>query len=285
MNTRWKIFSALVIPVAFAIGLSIAGCEREESESFPANAERGIPSNAIRIEITDSPANYSRMDLQINRVDVYHDVKGWIQLNSLVRSVNILSLANGVTTGLAVMDNAKTGHYSAVRIWFAEGNNVTLNTPTEIGGLQYDAGDVAPLTWGMAEEFVIVKIDGQVSEHRGMSILLDFNAEKSVSEFAGELTLAPYLTVMTNRLTGVSGNISGGIAPGFIRLQNGEHMYSAYSTPDGQFIVRGMMPGIYHLNIRVIKRAPDGTLVEKVYDRDDVKVTLGNITVLNDIPF
>lgn len=273
---------ALAIPMAIGIGVTIAGCE---PETIPDNERLAAHPKSIRVEITDGPANFSRMDLQIHGVAVYHDEKGWLPLNSTVRSVNILSLANGESTTLGVEDNAYVGHYSRVRIWFGANNTVKLNTPVDVGDLHFDAGSTMPLKWLPDSDFVDVKIDKMVSNDRGTTILLDFDAELSVYSVAGILVLDPSMSVMDFKLTGAMGSVVGGYAPAFIRLKNESEVFSAYSTPEGKFLLRGVTPGIYHMEIHVMTIADDGVILEQVYERDQVRVTQGEFTDVGEIEF
>lgn len=276
----------MLAAITVMIVVGIAACERElDTETMP-NAEReGTPGRGFRVEITDSPANYSRMDVEITGVEVFHDTKGWIKLTTTLGSINILSLAKGVKATIATQDNAPPGHYSGVRIWFGEINKVTVNTPVDVGGAHVEAGGVVQLKWKPVSRYVEVKINKVISEERGASVLLDFDAENSVIETGEAFWFNPTLREMTNRLTGIYGVISGGDAAGFVKLYNANYNFSAYTTTEGGFIVRGVVPGEYKLMVRVIKRNDSGELVEKTWTRDGIRVARGQLTLVEGIDF
>lgn len=282
MNTRWRMFAAITMVIVFGI----AACEKDvEDGSLPeGDAERSAP-RAFRVEITDGPANYARMDIEIMAVEAFSDANGWIPLTTTINSVNILSLAKGAKATIAQEDAAPVGHYSLVRVWFGDNNEVTVHTDVDVAGQHVKAGGTIPLKWKSDVHYVDVKISKTISDARGASVLLDFDAENSVLETRDAFWFTPTLRAMTNRLTGITGVINGGDAAGFVKLYNANYNYSAYSTPEGGFIVRGVTPGEYKLMIRVMKRNDAGELVEKTWTRDGIRVEQGRLTLVEGIDF
>lgn len=263
MKTMMKL-----VKVAAVLMLASTSCNQEPPD-IPVEA----PGNVFKIDMTDSPANYRRVDIQMTEIDIYHDARGWIPLYTSVRSMNILTLANGVSRNIAQHNNVMVGHYSKVRILFADRNTVTLNAPMVLGGIDYDAGSTLPLKWMHSSYYVEIPIDKQVTPERGARLLLDFDVETSITEGMTALQIDPAINVMMHTTTGLKGVVFGGAAPAFIRIDNGLHEYSAYSDHEGKFLVRGVAAGEYHLIIRVMKRDPvTGVLKEKSYEMDDVPI-------------
>jgi len=269
------------LAVAGGIVLAFASCDNPDlpgTEPAPAGS-------SFYVDMTDSPANFSRMDVEITGVEVYHDTRGWITLNTSVRSLNILSLANGVTTNIAVGSSMQAGHYSRVRIRFSDNNSVRLNSAVNLGGIQFEAGATVMLKWANPERFADITIDKTITADRGARVVLDFDAESSVTEGLGTYLFKPAISQMVNIRTGAVGVVSGGHAAAFIKLSDGTRAYSAYSTFEGRFLIRGMTPGTYHATIRVMQRNDAGIMEEKVYERDGVKVTLNSYTNMGTIRF
>lgn len=274
MKTMMKLVS-----VAAVLMLAITNCNQEPPD-IPVEA----PGNVFKIDMTDSPANYGRVDIEMTEIDVYHDVRGWIPLYTSVRSMNILTLANGTSRNIAYHNNVMVGHYSKVRILFANRNSITLNAPVVLGGIDYEAGTTLPLKWMHSSFYVEVPIDKQITPERGARLLLDFDVETSITEGLTAFQIDPSISVMLHTTTGLKGIVAGGSAPAFISIDNGLHVYSAYADRAGNFLVRGVAEGEYHLIIRVMKRDPvTGLLFEKSYQMDDVPIVNEKIRDLGTI--
>lgn len=269
------------LALAGGIVLAIASCDNPDlpgTEPAPAGS-------SFYVDMTDSPANFSRMDVEITGVEVYHDSQGWITLNTSIRSLNLLSLANGVTSNIAVGSSMQAGHYSRVRIRFSDNNSVRLNAAVDLGGIHFAAGSTVMLKWATPERFVDVTIDKTITADRGARVVLDFDAESSVTEGIGVFLFKPVISQMVNASTGARGVVVGGDAAAFIKLSDGTRTYSAYSTYEGRFLIRGMMPGTYRATIRVMQRNDAGIYEEHRYERDGVKVTLNSYADMGTIRF
>lgn len=277
MKTMIKMVTAATI-----IALGITACE---PTGMP-NPNPPTEGKTFKVHMTDGPANFARMDLQISGVEIYHDTRGWITLNTTIRSINILTLANGVSTNLATRSDVAVGHYSRVRIRFADQNTVKLHAALDLGGAHFDAGSTVRLKWGGPEFFVDVPIDKTVTNDAGAEVMLDFDAGSSVTQTLGALVLKPVISEMGDMRTGARGSVTGGNSAAYIILTDGIHTYSAYSTIEGRFLLRGMVEGAYSAKIYVMKRNPDtGLLVERVAVRDRIIVRPGAYTDVGIIRF
>ena len=278
MKTTFK----MTVVLAMA-ALAITGCRPGSSSPDPNPAPDGKTFN---VSLTDGPANYKRLSVEITGVEVYHDTRGWIPLSTTVRAVEILTLSNGASTNIATNSHVAPGHYSLVRVRFSDNNNVTVNAAPNITGLDLEAGGTAHLQWAHETNYVEIKIDEQVTDDAGADVMLDFDAEKSVREGMGAFYLDPVITNLTDPYTGVRGTVTGGNAAALIKLTDGPTSFSAYASFEGRFYMRGMVDGRYSATVKVMKRNPDsGLMEEKTYTRDDVVVSRGRITDMGTIRF
>jgi hypothetical protein len=277
MKTMIKVVAAAAI-----VALGITGCDPIE----PVDPGPTPEGKTFRVDMTDGPANYARMDIQITGVEIYHDTRGWITLNTTARTINILSLANGVNTNLGIQNDAAVGHYSRVRIRFADHNTVQLNSAVDIGGVHLDAGATARLKWGRPEYFVDIAIDEYVTADAGADVMLDFDAERSVQQTLAAFVLDPVITAVTNYETGARGVVAGGNTAAFVKFSAGSRSYSAYATYEGRFVVRGMAEGNYTMTVTTMRReSATGAMVEKTYVRENVYVRGGGIIDVGTIQF
>lgn len=266
-----------MISVAAAVfALAITGCKKDDTAD-PSGTPGGRQFN---VNMTDAPANFARMDVTIDGVDAWHDSEGWINLSTSSRSINVLSLANGSSASLATASNVQVGHYSRLRIHFAEQSSVTVHSAVTIGSLNIAAGAASSMQWGgPADRYVEVNIDADVTEQAGAEVLLDFDAATSVYEGINTYVLSPSMREMHNRTTGARGTVTGASGAAFISFSDGTHTYSAYSTAGGSFMTRGMQPGTYVATIWAPVRNELGQIEERRQTRSDVVVT--NNTIVN----
>lgn len=263
----------------FILGISLTGCSLDSDPT-------GLPpGKQFLVDLTDSPANYASMNVQIGKVEIFHDIRGWIQLHVPLRSVNILSLANGVNANIGKNDRVPPGHYSRVKLHFGPTNTVRIHTPVELNGIHYAAGSSVPLKWTPDSFYINLIIDKFVTNDEGARVLLDFDAEQSITETSGALLFAPVITEITDPRTGARGSVSGGSTAAFISFENDLASYSAYSTVEGRFYLRGMKEGVYIMTVRVLKRRDDGMLIEHRLQRDGIRVARGRITDVGVIRF
>lgn len=269
--------------VAAFVALGVMGCHPGDIPNPGGPAPAG---KTFSVNMTDGPANYKRLDIQITGVEAYNDTRGWVKLSSEVHGINILNLANGATTNLAVTNEVYVGHYSMIRLRFSDENFVTVNAAVDITGLHLNAGATAHLKWAHENMYVDIPIDEEVSNDVGANVMLDFDAAASVSDALGAFTLDPAIKDMKDLMTGTRGIVSGGDAAAFITLSNGRNTYTAYSTFEGRFFLRGMEEGHYMATIKVMKRNPDtGLMEERAYVMDDVSVTKRSVTDMGTIRF
>lgn len=273
----------MISVVAAVFALTVAGCKKDDINDPGTNNPGG---RQFKVNITDAPANFARMDITIDGVEAWHDSEGWITLSSGSRTINILSLSNGITTNLAAASNVETGHYSKLRIHFNDSNSVTVHSAVTIGSLFIAAGSTSSLTWGgPTDHWVEIAIDREVSSTSGAEVLIDFDAAASVNEGSNSYYLEPAIQEMRNSFTGARGSVTGASGSPFIILSNGTRSYSAYGNASGSFLVRGMQPGTYTAAIWAPVRNESGIIVERREMRSDIVVTNGTYVNIGAIDF
>ncbi len=267
---------------AAVLALAITGCKKDNVDT----STPGPQGRQFQVNMTDAPANFARMDITIDGVEAYHDSQGWIVLSSSTRAINILSLSNGVSTNIAAANNVETGHYSKVRVHFTNANSVTVRAAVNIGHLFVSAGSTTEMTWGGPQDrWVEMTVDKNVSEQQGAEVLIDFDAGASVSEGLNSYVINPAMREMRNATTGARGVVAGADGQAYIVITNGARTYSAYANAQGQFVTRGLEPGIYSAMIIAPVRNEAGQITEQQQSRNGIVVVNGSYTSMGTIQF
>ncbi|MCB9235232.1 MAG: DUF4382 domain-containing protein [Bacteroidia bacterium] len=234
--------------MAISLMIFASGCNKENMNS----------TGKMGVRMTDSPAEFDAMMVEITQVEAYLDGEGWVNLASDIGQVNILSLTNGTEVALAQNLEVEAGLYTMIRISFGSDNSLKLN----IGGIT----STVALTM---QSDAVIEINQELKADENASFLLDFQAGKSVTETALGFVCDPVITYVKDEDTGVQGKLEAS-AKGHIEFSNSSASYESFSNANGEFLLRGMDSGIYTCTIH-----PQNT---DIYPSE---VTLQNIVVVN----
>lgn len=199
----------------------------------------------MEVRMTDAPADYEALNVEIAKVEAYHENSGWILLNSEAQSFNVLSLTNGQEISLTNNAEVEAGQYTMLRLTFGSDNTLTHSQETTIGGTTAYISVTSDLSWSGSKE-VLIEIDHQVSASGSSSILLDFDAANSIIESGQQYVIEPTITAMKNTTTGIEGRVEGS-ANALVEISNGSAEYSTYISAEGEFLIRGIEEGTYDL--------------------------------------
>lgn len=268
-----------LLTISAALMLAFSACKKEDTAPGPM-ADNNSPSAAARsfnVDMTDAPADYSALNVEITGVKAYRDGAGWETMSTQAQFVNVISLNNGIHTSLVANTSAPEGHYSKLKLLFGDANTVTINGGAHCG--ETSVGDTATiaLQWGAATHEVDVEIDKNVSATSGAQMMLDFDAAASVTQVGNTYVLHPVIHEMASMMnTGVKGQVNDALAAA-AELSGGGHVYGAYANGSGAFQILGTSDGTYTLTINAIKKR-DGVIYHKIVTIHDVEVTRGRIT-------
>ena len=151
-----------IVLLLILIGASmLAGCSQTEDANL--NAGRLV------IRLTDDPADFDEVNIELVAMRVHSEEEGWIDIESFEGGVfNLLELQDGAEVLLADVAFPE-GPITQLRLMIGNQNTVVIG------------GDVLPLTVPSGSQSgVKINLDGQIISGEEMSILLDFDAKKSV---------------------------------------------------------------------------------------------------------
>lgn len=235
----------IIILAGFFSLMVTAGCEKENIEPIKPSTAQGI----IAVKMTDAPAKYASLQVNIEAIEIFNQRDGWITLSAAPRVIDVLKLTNGANVALTRQTEIKPGHYTSLKIIFGELNRIGVNDNVTFA-------TNGPLMSGLiytGSKEVLVEIDEEIKPRVYTEIMLDFQAAQSVVEFRGRYHLKPVITVVGKDRTGIMGDIESpqylGIT-GVVFLVNANmDTLSTYTNAEGKFLFQGIESGVYEVSI------------------------------------
>lgn len=212
-----------LLPVA--VLLTLWACKKD-------NAER---TATLHVRLTDAPAVYDSVIVDIISVMVHSDQTGWVTMNMPAPGrYNLLQFTNGMDTLIATT-TIPTGRVSQIRLILGSNNSITKN------GVTY------PLTVPSGSESGLkLQIKKDIVEGVTNIIQLDFDAGRSIVETGnGEFKLKPVIRAIT---TGIDGSIRGAIqpfVPAIAFAYAGNDTFTSQVDTSGGFLISGVPAGTY----------------------------------------
>ncbi len=209
------------------VTLLASSCNKEENSAH------------LSVQMTDAPANYSAVMIDIQGVEVIADDGVSVMLNTLTGIYNLLDYSNGLNTIIATGD-LHEGTVSQIRLILGTNNTV------EFDNVVYPLSTPSAMQSGLKLQIHQTLVAGV-----SYSILLDFDANQSiVLQGNGDYQLKPVIRTIN---AAVSGSIRGSITPiGVIALvtatSNGV-TYSSVTNANGDFLIDGVPAGIYDITV------------------------------------
>jgi hypothetical protein len=193
----------------------------------------------LTIHLTDAPANYDAVMVDVQGVEVTGNGGSAVMLNTTAKVYNLLELSNGVNTLIATGD-LNAGTVSQIRLILGTNNTVTVD------------GVVHPLTTPSAMQSGL-KLQVNQTFEAGVeySILLDFDASQSiVLTGTDEYQLKPVIRTID---TAISGSIKGSVTPltgnVLITATSNGVTYTSVTAANGSFLIAGLPLGTYSITI------------------------------------
>ena len=240
----------LVLPLLTL--LAVTSCSDSES----GNAR-------IVVKLTDAPADYQEVNVDIQSVEVHESSSGWITLDNTNSGVyNLLELTDGISAVLADAE-LPAGRISQIRLVL--GDNNSLKMGDQVHDLSTPSGQQSGLK---------VQLNAELIAGITYEVLLDFDAARSVVEAgnSGKYNLKPVIRAVPEALDGA---ISGVVLPldanpVIYAIQGSDTITSAYTQENGEFLLQGLEAGSYTVGVE-----PNASYTEEILV--DIQVDLGII--------
>ena len=252
------LFSALAMVV-----LSILVFQACTKDEFSASGTGETQS--LKVYLTDDPAEFDSLFVQINSVEVKLDTgkhrddddwgdrsdsldkdddddrRGkddfgqWDTLNVAAGEYNILGLRNGIDTVLA--QGNITGTIRKIRISIGAVRVVK-------DGVSYPVN----LLPGVRSNYIYIKLRKEHIQTSGSGIAtwIDFDVSRSIIEINGKYYLKPVLKPFCEKNFGeLKGKVLPAEAGAIVKVYNATDTATAIPNKDGKFKVRGLPQGVY----------------------------------------
>lgn len=250
-----KTLSKISIMVLAAM-LFLASCKKGEStEPMQGNVGGEPRAQSFNVKMTDAPGDYEGLDVKVVGVEAYLEGQGWVELDSRAQAIDVLDLTNGAEVTLAQKANAQIGVYTKLKVKFDADAKLTLNANAmaEGGGGSILSDNTLQLTWEGPREIEIA-INEEVTANAGADVLLDFDVAQSIVKDVDQYMLKPTIREIKQTQTGIRGEVEGTVAAA-ITLTDGQTTFSTFIDVNGNFMLRGIKPGIYKMIILPAKAA------------------------------
>jgi len=223
----------------------------------------------LSIRMTDAPANYDAVFIDVQSVEIVGNGDKVVMLNTNAGIYNLLDYSNGLDTLIATGD-LDAGTISQIRLILGTNNTVVVD------GLVY------PLSTPSAQQSGLkLQVHETFEPGVSYSILLDFDANQSVVKTGnGEYQLKPVIRTIN---TAITGSISGSVTPvGMFAvvtaISSDGISYSSITNASGYFLIAGLPAGVYAVTISPDLPILPVTLTGKI-------VTVGALTNIGVVVF
>lgn len=217
------------------------------------NAGSDGATGTMSVAMTDAPANYDSVMIDVNSIRVNKDEnaetdgeesndeaeeEGWVTIMDDPMEVNLLELTNGnqITLG---SNELETGSYSQIRLILGDDNTVTVDGET-----------YALQTHSAQQSGLKLNVDAEVEEDATYSLLIDFDAARSIVETGnGGYILKPVLRAVSLAETG---SVSGNVQPtdfktNVLAVADEDTITSTITADNGDFQIIGLEEGTYEI--------------------------------------
>ena len=223
------------LTLIITIGLLMNSCKKEKT---PDPQPEPVKPTPYYLRMTDAPGPYTAVFIDLQSVEITGS-GNTATLNVNAGIYNLLNFSNGLDTLIAT-GSLYVDKVEQIRLILGSHNSVVL------------AGTTYPLNTPSAQQSGL-KLQVHQTLQAGVAyyVLLDFDANQSiVSEGNGSYSLKPVIRTVE---TALSGAIRGKISPigvmATITVTSGSLSYSTVVNAHGEFIISGLPPGTYSLNI------------------------------------
>lgn len=193
----------------------------------------------LSVRMTDAPANYDAVMIDVQGVEVTGDGGTSVLLNTTAGMYNILELSNGLNTLIATGD-LDAGTVSQIRLILGPNSTVKVNN------VDYPLSTPSAMQSGLK-----LQVHQTFEAGVAYSILLDFDAGQSIVEQGNNVyQLKPVIRTID---TAISGSIKGSISPiaanVMITATSNGITYTSVTNASGNFLIAGLPVGTYSVTI------------------------------------
>lgn len=221
---------------ALVFGLSFTSCDSNDDE----NNTTPNGGYAYRVRMTDAPAPYDEVNIDLQAVVVTDGSGQTTTLNTAAGIYNLLDYSNGLNVAIAE-GSLSTSNVQSIRLVLGSNNTVVMNGATF--NLATQTGEQGGLT---------INVNQNLQANTQNEILIDFDAYASVvATTPVSYRLRP---VIRNANAETTGRISGSLATSVLlnnffavtaTSETGVEYSSSVNSTTGQFQISSLPSGTY----------------------------------------
>jgi hypothetical protein len=219
-----KVASAMSISL---LVLLMASCNKDKNMSY------------LSVKMTDAPANYNAVMIDLQGVEVTGNSGGTVLLNTQTGLYNLLDFSNGADTMIAT-GSMEAGTMSQMRLILGPNSTVIVD------GIEYPLSTPSAMQSGLK-----LQMHQMMEPGITYNVLLDFDANQSiVLQGNGTYQLKPVIRTIEMAM---SGSIIGTITPvgiiATVAVTSNGITYTSVTNESGKFMIAGLPVGIYNITV------------------------------------
>ena len=258
-----KTTKLLTTTLILFVGVFFAACSTNSDEG----------TGTLKVGLTDAPANYEEVNIEIRQVLVNRDEdaeependtegdddeseedNGWHVIMDDSMTVNLLDYQNGAVLDLGEAE-LEAGMYNQIRLLLGDNNTVVID------------GETYALTTPSAQQSGYkLNVNAEVEEGQVYDLVIDFDASQSIVVTGnGNYILKPVLrTVSVEEQASISGTVLPLEANPFVYAIAGNDTVGTQPDDNGDFRLIGLEEGIYDVWFNPTNDAYVDSLVEDI---------------------
>ncbi|RYD55200.1 MAG: DUF4382 domain-containing protein [Sphingobacteriales bacterium] len=244
-------------------GISLVSCKKDDNNSNDDESARVI------MRLTDGPANYDAVYLDVQRVEVTMEGENSVSYLPARQGVyDILDFRNGLDT-LLVDTSMPEGKINQIRLILGTNNSVvvdgqtyTLNTPSA------------------QESGLKLNLNSTLEAGKTYMFWIDFDAGKSINQTGnGKYQLKPVMRAYSELTDGrIKGIVLPLVSSTTVYATKGTETYTAIPTINGYFMFRGLPEGEYKITYDAADTYRD-VIIPNVSVKFGTEVDLGTTVI------
>lgn len=211
--------------MAIMLALFVTSCEKVEKNNA-----------TLKLMLTDAPALYDEVNIDIKEIHVNNDEEGWIKFILDKPGVyNILEFSNGLDTLLGTTE-VPAGKISQLRLVLGDDNSIVVD------GVTYPLTVPSGSTSGLK-----FNVHAELESGITYKYWIDFDAAHSINKTGnGQYKLKPVIRMFTEATSGaLEGNVLPAAALPLVKLFNTTDTLMAIPDSTGYFMIKGIPAGVY----------------------------------------
>lgn len=253
--------------LSLAVLISFSACNKDDDD----NNNNPSGKASVTMRLTDGPADYDAVYLDIQSVEVVMNGGGTVTLNPVRPGIyDILRFRNGLDT-LLLRADIPAGTVSQIRLVLGNNNSVVVNGVSH--ELTTPSGQTSGIKLNLNEDFVA---------GGAYVIWIDFDAAKSIHETGnGKYMLKPVIRAYSAE---TNGRIEGYVIPlaalTTVYAINGTDTFAAIPDPVNAYFRFGGLPaGTYNVWFDATALGYQDELIPNVQVSYGTETDLGTITI------